>query len=244
MSFPIHRKRRLRVSESMRRLVRETHLEPSNLVLPLFVCPGEGIRKEISSMPGNAQLSIDNLVKECEAVHGLGFGGVILFGIPEHKDELASEAYSDNGIIQRAVREIKRAVPNLLVITDVCNCEYTSHGHCGKSSNGDVITTHARLAGRSRGLARARGSRHRRALRHDGWPRRRHPPFARRLTVLRTRRFFLTRRNTLLYSMDLSGKPPNRRRSSATAALIRWTPPTAAKPCMKWSSTWKKAPTC
>src|SRR6185312_15749324 len=132
MSFPVQRPRRLRVSESMRRLVRETHLEPSQLVLPLFVCPGEGVRKAISSMPGQAQLSIDQLVKECEAVHALGVGGVILFGIPETKDEEASGAYADDGITQRAVRAVKRATPGLLVMTDVCNCEYTSHGHCGR----------------------------------------------------------------------------------------------------------------
>ncbi|HLX46322.1 MAG TPA: porphobilinogen synthase [Bryobacteraceae bacterium] len=132
MSFPIHRKRRLRVSDAMRRLVRETQLAPSQLVLPLFTCPGEGVRKEIGSMPGNFQLSIDELVKECEGAHKLGIGGVILFGIPEHKDESASEAYAENGITQRAVRALKRAIPGLLVITDVCNCEYTSHGHCGK----------------------------------------------------------------------------------------------------------------
>src|ERR1700688_4863192 len=132
MSFPVHRPRRLRVSESMRRLVRETHLEPSQLVLPLFVCPGEGVRKAISSMPGQAQLSIDQLVKECEAVHSLGVGAVILFGIPESKDEEASGAYADDGITQRAVRAVKQAVPDLIVMTDVCNCEYTSHGHCGK----------------------------------------------------------------------------------------------------------------
>jgi porphobilinogen synthase len=138
MPFPIHRKRRLRVSESMRRLVRETRLDPSQFILPLFACPGEGVRREISSMPGNYQLSIDELVKECEATHALGVGGVILFGIPEHKDELASEAYADDGITQRAVRAVKRAVPDLIVITDVCNCEYTSHGHCGKVVDGDV----------------------------------------------------------------------------------------------------------
>ena len=91
MPFPVHRKRRLRVSEPMRRLVRETRLDPAQFILPLFACPGEGVRKEISSMPGNFQLSIDELVKECEAAHALGIGGVILFGIPEHKDELASE---------------------------------------------------------------------------------------------------------------------------------------------------------
>jgi porphobilinogen synthase len=138
MPFPIHRKRRLRVSESMRKLVRETHLEPSQFILPLFACPGEGVRKPISSMPGNFQLSIDELVKECETVVAAGVGGVILFGIPEKKDELASEAYADDGIVQRAVREIKRALPQLLVMTDVCNCEYTSHGHCGKVVDGDV----------------------------------------------------------------------------------------------------------
>src|SRR5580658_701963 len=132
MPFPIHRKRRLRVSEPMRRLVRETHLEPSQFVLPLFACPGEGVRKEISSMPGNYQLSIDELVKECEATSSLGVGGVILFGIPEAKDDRASGAYDPNGIVQRAVRAVKSAVPGLIVITDVCNCEYTDHGHCGK----------------------------------------------------------------------------------------------------------------
>jgi porphobilinogen synthase len=138
MAFPIHRKRRLRVSESMRRLVRETRLDPAQFILPLFACPGEGVRREIGSMPGNFQLSVDELVKECASAHSLGVGGVILFGIPETKDENASEAYAENGITQRAVRAVKRAVPDLLVITDVCNCEYTSHGHCGKIVNGDV----------------------------------------------------------------------------------------------------------
>jgi porphobilinogen synthase len=138
MAFPVHRKRRLRVSESMRRLVRETHLEPSQLLLPLFVCPGEGVRNEISSMPGQCQLSVDQLVKECEKTHALGVGGIMLFGIPETKDDTASGAYADDGITQRAVRAVKRAVPELMVITDVCNCEYTSHGHCGKVVDGDV----------------------------------------------------------------------------------------------------------
>ena len=122
----------------MRRLVRETHLEPSQFVLPLFACPGEGVRREISSMPGNFQLSIDELVKECEETHALGVGGVILFGIPDAKDDRASGAYDENGIVQRAVRAVKRGVPGLLVITDVCNCEYTDHGHCGKIVNGEV----------------------------------------------------------------------------------------------------------
>lgn len=122
----------------MRRLVRETHLEPSQYIYPLFVVPGEGIRKPISSMPGVAQTSIDETVQECRQVHSLGLGGVILFGIPSEKDELASGAYADDGIVQQTTRAIKREVPGLLVVTDVCNCEYTSHGHCGKIVDGDV----------------------------------------------------------------------------------------------------------
>ncbi|MBV8864054.1 MAG: porphobilinogen synthase [Acidobacteriaceae bacterium] len=138
MPFPVHRPRRLRTSEPVRRLVRETKLDPSQLILPLFVCPGEGVRKQISSMPGHAQLSIDQLVREAVECRSLGLGGVILFGIPEEKDELASGAYASDGITQRAVRSLKREVPDLLIITDVCNCEYTSHGHCGLVKNGDV----------------------------------------------------------------------------------------------------------
>ena len=122
----------------MRDLVRETHLQPSNFIFPLFVVEGEGIRKEIGAMPGNYQMSIDGTVKECAAVKALGIGGVILFGIPTNKDEEASGAYDEDGIVQRAIRAIKREVPGLLVITDVCNCEYTSHGHCGKIVDGDV----------------------------------------------------------------------------------------------------------
>ncbi len=138
MAFPVHRPRRLRSSEFIRRLVRETQLGPSQFILPLFVCPGEDIRKEIKSMPGHAQLSVDRLVKECEECVSLGIGGIILFGIPEVKDEHASGAYADNGITQTAVRAVKQVHPGLLVMTDVCNCEYTSHGHCGFVKDGDV----------------------------------------------------------------------------------------------------------
>jgi porphobilinogen synthase len=118
--------------------VRETPLAPSDFILPLFVCEGEGVRRDISSMPGHAQLSIDLIVRECEEVVSLGIGGVILFGIPQHKDEHASGAYDDSGIVQRAIRAIKQETPDVLVITDVCNCEYTSHGHCGVVINNDV----------------------------------------------------------------------------------------------------------
>ena len=138
MAFPIHRKRRLRASESMRRLVRETWLEPAQFVLPLFVCPGENVRKPISSMPGHAQQSVDLTVKECLEAESLGIGGVILFGIPAEKDEIASGGYADDGIVQQAIRAIKAACKKIVVITDVCNCEYTSHGHCGKVIGEDV----------------------------------------------------------------------------------------------------------
>ncbi|HTC90233.1 MAG TPA: porphobilinogen synthase, partial [Bryobacteraceae bacterium] len=138
MAFPIHRMRRLRATEAMRNLVRETHLDPGDFILPLFICPGEGVRREISSMPGHAQLSVDRLVRECAEAYSLGIGGVILFGIPETKDEIASGAYADDGIVQQAIRALKREVPKLLVMTDVCNCEYTSHGHCGLVVDGEV----------------------------------------------------------------------------------------------------------
>jgi porphobilinogen synthase len=138
MAYPIHRKRRLRRTEQIRSLVRETRLAPSQLILPLFACPGEGVRNEIRSMPGNAQLSVDLLVQECAEAKSLGIGGVLLFGIPETKDEQASGAYDDGGIVQRAVRALKAEVPGLLVITDVCNCEYTSHGHCGVIAGQEV----------------------------------------------------------------------------------------------------------
>ncbi len=138
MPFPVHRPRRLRSTESIRGLVRETRLHPANFILPLFVCPGEGIRRPIGSMPPQCQLSVDAVVEECKEIAALGIGGVILFGLPETKDELASGAYDDSGIVQRAIRAIKRELPGLLVMTDVCNCEYTSHGHCGLVVNGDV----------------------------------------------------------------------------------------------------------
>ena len=123
--------RRLRSSEAMRSLVRETRLSPAEFVYPLFVTPGEGVRTEIASMPGQYQLSIDQAVREAEEVVSLGIGGVLIFGLPSAKDEAGSEAYDTEGIAQRAVRALKAAQPDLLVITDVCLCEYTSHGHCG-----------------------------------------------------------------------------------------------------------------
>jgi porphobilinogen synthase len=119
-------------------MVRETKLSPDDFIYPMFVTHGKGVKKEISSMPGNYQQSIDNLVKDCEEVRDLGIPAVILFGIPEHKDELGSEGYSDEGIVQHAIKAIKNKLPDLTVITDVCLCEYTSHGHCGVIKNGSV----------------------------------------------------------------------------------------------------------
>ena len=131
MNFPVTRMRRLRKTEAMRALVRETHLHPGALIYPLFLCPGEGIRREISSMPGVFNLSIDEAVKEAEACAALGLGGLLLFGLPAEKDEQGSGAFDEDGVVQVAIRAIKQALPELLVVTDVCLCEYTVHGHCG-----------------------------------------------------------------------------------------------------------------
>ena len=129
--FPTTRLRRLRYNPAVRSLVRETRLTPANLILPLFARTGQNIRQPISSMPGHAQLSIDLIAEEAKTAAKLGLGGVILFGIPDHKDPLGSDSYSSTGIVQQAVKAAKDAAPDLLVVTDVCFCEYTDHGHCG-----------------------------------------------------------------------------------------------------------------
>jgi porphobilinogen synthase len=244
MPFPTHRLRRLRATESLRGLVRETHLHPGQFILPLFVCPGEGVRREIGAMPGNYQLSIDELVKECAEVHSLGIGGVILFGLPETKDEMASGAYDEDGIVQRAIRAIRREVPRLLVITDVCNCEYTSHGHCGYVKDGEVDNDHdpGWLAKSAVSHARAgadmvapsdmmdgRVAAIRRALDAAGFPAR----FPSLPTPPSSLRSFTAR----------SARPPIPRRSSATGAATRWIRPTAARPCARSRSISKRAPT-
>ncbi|MDH4028094.1 MAG: porphobilinogen synthase [Nitrospirota bacterium] len=139
MPFPIHRPRRLRLNKVVRNMVRETYLSPDDLIYPLFVTFGKGVRKNITSMPGCFQLSVDETVKEAQKVHALGIPAVILFGIPEHKDERGTEAYNAKGVVQKAIKAIKDKVPDLLVITDVCMCEYTSHGHCGIIKNGRIL---------------------------------------------------------------------------------------------------------
>ncbi len=139
MAFPTHRLRRLRASELLRGMVRETRLDVRKLIYPLFVCPGKGVQEEIASMPGNYRWSVDRLVEECREVRDLGVPAVILFGIPESKDETGSGAYDPGGIVQQALIALKRSVPDLLVICDVCLCEYTSHGHCGIVEDGEVL---------------------------------------------------------------------------------------------------------
>jgi porphobilinogen synthase len=135
----IHRPRRLRKSAALRSMVREVLLSHDDFVLPLFVCSGNGVRREVSSMPGVYNLSVDEVTKEVAAAYDLGLRSVILFGLPEVKDELASGAYAEDGIVQRAIRSIRVAVPEMIIMADTCLCEYTSHGHCGFVSGGQVL---------------------------------------------------------------------------------------------------------
>ena len=139
MHFPRYRARRLRDSDVMRRLVQETTLAPSDFILPLFVTPGQGVRHEIASMPGQYHLSVDQVAEEAREIADLGILAVLLFGLPETKDAVGREAYSATGIVQQAIRTIKQAAPSLLVVTDVCLCEYTDHGHCGVVEGTQVL---------------------------------------------------------------------------------------------------------
>src|SRR6185295_16603011 len=138
MAFPINRMRRLRRTQKLRNLVRETRLSPETMIYPIFVCPGEKVRNEVSSMPGQYNLSVDNAVQLAREAEKAGIAGILLFGIPPEKDEVGSDAYDENGIVQQALRAIRENVRDLLLITDVCMCEYTSHGHCGVIKHNDV----------------------------------------------------------------------------------------------------------
>src|SRR5580765_4304140 len=139
MPFPLYRPRRLRESPLLRSMVRETVLRADDFVYPLFAVHGRGVREPIGSMPGQARLSIDELLKECKDAASMGIPAVLLFGIPNEKDARGTEAYAEDGIIQQAVRAIKETIPDLLVVTDVCLCEYTSHGHCGIVEDGRIV---------------------------------------------------------------------------------------------------------
>jgi porphobilinogen synthase len=138
-TFPITRLRRFRRTDSLRSLVRETRLDLRDFVLPLFACPGDGVEEPLAGLPGIGRRSVDVLAEEAARVQALGIGGVLLFGIPEEKDEVGSGAYDEDGIVQRAVRELRDRVPELVVVTDVCLCEYTSHGHCGLVEDGEIL---------------------------------------------------------------------------------------------------------
>ena len=139
MSQLLNRPRRLRRNESLRALVRETRLAPEDFILPLFACSGEGVRREIASMPGVHNLSVDEIAKEAATASALGVRGIMLFGLPEAKDEAASGAYDKDGVVQQAVRAVRSAAPELVIMTDTCLCEYTSHGHCGVVRDGEVL---------------------------------------------------------------------------------------------------------
>ncbi|HEX7999611.1 MAG TPA: porphobilinogen synthase [Pyrinomonadaceae bacterium] len=139
MSELVHRPRRLRRREPLRALVREARLADEDFVLPLFICSGNKVRREVSSMPGVFNLSVDEVVREATAAYELGIRGVILFGLPENKDETASGAYAEKGVVQQAARAVRSAVPDLVIIADTCLCEYTSHGHCGVVRGGEVL---------------------------------------------------------------------------------------------------------
>jgi porphobilinogen synthase len=137
-TFPALRMRRLRGTDTMRRMVRETHLAPADFIYPFFVMPGRGVRQPVSSMPGVCQLSVDQMVADAREIARLGIPAVILFGLPETKDEFGSQAYAHDGIVQIAIRQLKERVPELIVVADLCLCEYTSHGHCGVVEHGEV----------------------------------------------------------------------------------------------------------
>lgn len=144
-AFPAYRARRMRANETVRQFIRETELTASDFIYPLFVKPGEGLRDEVASMPGVFQLSLDQLSVEMDELLSLGVKAVILFGLPAHKDELGSEAFDEHGIVQEAVRTIRACAPDMYVITDVCMCEYTSHGHCGKLNADGTVENDATL---------------------------------------------------------------------------------------------------
>ena len=209
MYFPVYRPRRLRRTEALRGMIRETELNARDFIYPLFVVPGTGVKKEISSMPGVFQLSQEQLVKEAAAAHALGVPAVILFGIPEEKDAVGSHACRDDGVVQRAIEALKRDLPSLVVITDVCLCEYTDHGHCGIIENGRRRQRPDAEAPRAGGAQpRPRRRRHGRALGHDGRPRRGDPRRARRRTASPTCRSWPTRPSTPPASTGPSARPP------------------------------------
>ena len=244
MSFPEERPRRLRRTERLRAMVRETRVTPEHLVYPLFVTPGTGVRKEISSLPGCFHLSVDEAAREAEEVERLGIGGVILFGLPSSKDPVGSEGYADDGVVQEATRAIRAACQELLVITDVCLCEYTSHGHCGVIEDGEVkndptLELLAPPGGLPRPGRRPRG----RPLGHDGRPGGGHPRRPSTRPATPSCRSSPTPPSTPRPSTAPSARPRIPPPSSGTGAGTRWTPPTCARRCARCGSTSRRGRT-
>ena len=244
MPFPATRLRRLRKTGVLRELVRETTLTPADLVYPMFVQLGEE-RTPVEAMPGIERMSISNAVEEAGEAHALGIPAVLLFGVPAEKDEQGSGAYDDEGVVQLAVRAIKDAHPDLLVITDVCLCAYTSHGHCGVVLEDGTVDNDLslELLAKTAISHAARRRRRRRAQRHDGRPRGRAPRAARRrgLQGPADRGLLGEVRLGLLRPVPRGGRLGARR--SATGAATRWTRPTPTRRCARRCSTWRRAPT-
>jgi porphobilinogen synthase len=226
MSFPTQRPRRLRRTEALRGLVRETRLTTAGLIYPMFVCPGNNIRQEVNSMPGVFQQSADQIAEDCREVAALGIPGVMLFGLPETKDARGTSSTSAQGVVQRAIQGIRKANLDLVVMTDVCLCEYTDHGHCGVIEHGDVANdaTLPILAEQALSHARAGADVIAPSDMMDG-------------------RVAAIREKLDEHKFENIAKPRTPPRNSATVAATRWTPPTPAKPSRKSLSTWTKART-
>ena len=240
MAFPITRLRRLRQNKMIRNMVRETSLSVHDLIMPYFVCPGENVKNPIQSMPGNYQLSVDLLVEECKELMQTGIQTILLFGIPDHKDEDGSVACEENGIVQRAIRAIKAEIKEITIVADVCNCEYTTHGHCGTIVDGDVDNdlTLKTLAAQSVSLTKAgadiiapsdmmdgRVAAIRKALDENGFYKRRSWPTLPNMLPVFTAPFAMLQK--ALHNL-------------AIAALTRWTRLTATRRFVKWNSTSRK----
>ena len=245
MSFPATRLRRLRRTSALRGLVRETELSVDHLVYPLFVTHGDDRREPVESMPGIERLTISHLEEEAGEIASLGIPAVLLFGIPAHKDEAASGAYDEEGIVQLAVRALKQAQPDLTVITDVCLCEYTSHGHCGVvRDDGEVDNdvTLELLAKTATSHAEA-GADAVAPVRHDGRPRGGDPVTARQRGAQLAADPRLQREVCVGVLRARSATQRIRRPRSETAAATRWIPPTRARRCARRRSTSRREPT-
>ena len=244
MGFPAYRPRCMRANPAVRAFVRETRVEPGDLVYPVFVKPGAGVRDEVASMPGVFQLSIDQLAAEVDELRSCRVNSLMLFGLPARKDERGSEAYDDRGVVQQAVRAIKEHAPDFHVITDVCLCEYTSHGHCGvldERGGVDNDETLGLLAAEAVSHARAGADMVAPSDMMDG-----------RVGALRSAldeagfshvTSWRMRRSTRRATTGRSAMRPIRRRRSATARRTRWIPRTASRRCARCASTSRRGPT-